>query len=58
MSLPEVERKEVAKKWQTIVKSYETLTNEATFDKWVTYGNPDGSYVQQSFDIALPEWVN
>lgn len=45
------------KKWLNIVKSYETLTTEEKFRNWIEFGNPDGSLIGQTFDIAMPQWV-
>lgn len=56
--LPEEEQAGAAKKWQSIVKSYETLTTTEKFNNWIEYGNPDGSMISQSFDIALPSWMS
>lgn len=56
--LPEEEQAGASKKWQAIVKSYETLTTAEKFNNWIEYGNPDGSMISQSFDIALPSWMS
>jgi preprotein translocase subunit Sec63 len=55
--LPDAERAKMLTHWQKIVKSYETLTDETKFRNWMEYGNPDGSMIGQTFDIALPSWV-
>ena len=39
-----------------IVKAHETLTDEASFDNYQKYGNPDGQLVTK-FGIALPAWI-
>lgn len=43
---PEVDQPMLKKKWQSIVRSYETLTNKEKFNNWIEYGNPDGSMTQ------------
>ena len=57
MRLPEAEQKAGAKTWELISKAYECLTHEGKFNNWVEYGNPDGSLVRQSIDIAVPSWM-
>jgi len=42
--------------WALIVKAHETLTDEASFDNYQKYGNPDGQLVTK-FGIALPSWI-
>jgi len=54
----EPEEKAIAHdKWLQIVKAYETLTDKTKFHNYVNYGNPDGSLVSQSFNVALPGWM-
>lgn len=56
--LPEEEQGGATKKWQDIVKAYECLTSLEKMNNWMEFGNPDGSVVARSFDIALPSWVS
>ena len=39
------------------MKAYETLTNEAKYDNWKKYGNPDGSLSSRAMEIALPSFL-
>eukprot|EP01132_Coremiostelium_polycephalum_P005243 gene5243-6524_t len=39
-----------------VAKAYETLTDEATREKYQKYGNPDGPQ-RMSVGIALPSWL-
>jgi preprotein translocase subunit Sec63 len=39
------------------VKAYETLTDEAKFENYRLYGNPDGSLVVRAVEIALPSFL-
>jgi len=55
--LEEEEKAGAASKWQMIIKSYETLTDEDKYNNWITHGHPDGSLMQQSMDIAIPAWI-
>jgi preprotein translocase subunit Sec63 len=55
--LPEEERLGAPKKWLLISKSYECLTDETKYQNWKEYGNPDGSVVSQTLDLALPSWM-
>jgi len=55
--LSEAEQAAAPKRWLEIQKGYETLTEEDKFNNWVEYGNPEGSLVKQSIDIAIPSWV-
>jgi preprotein translocase subunit Sec63 len=48
---------ETTKKWLDIQKAYGCLTDRTKFDNWITYGNPDGSLLRQSVDIAMPSWL-
>ena len=55
--LPKEEQEEAPKKWLLISKSYECLTDSTKFLNWKEYGNPDGSVVSQTLDLALPSWM-
>jgi preprotein translocase subunit Sec63 len=55
--LPLEEQEGAKSTWEGMVKAYETLTNEDKFQNWLDYGDPEGSLVSQSIDIALPSWV-
>lgn len=39
-----------------ITKAYAALTDEATMENYVKYGNPDG-YMGTTLGLGLPEWV-
>ena len=39
------------------MRAYETLTKREKFDNWINYGNPEGSMVSKSFEIALPSFL-
>lgn len=47
---------EAQNKYITIVKAYETLTDDITRKNWEDYGNPDGPQAM-SVGIALPSWL-
>jgi preprotein translocase subunit Sec63 len=53
----DVDQEEAKKKWLDIQKAYDCLTDRKKFDNWITYGNPEGSILSQSMDIALPSWM-
>lgn len=55
--LPSEEQATAKKKFQEIVKAYETLTKDEKFNNWIEYGDPEGSIMRQSFDVALPSWM-
>lgn len=42
--------------WTTIVKAHNTLTDEASYENYVKYGNPDGQ-LSTTWGIALPKWL-
>ena len=41
--LPKSEQQGSTKKFQQIVRAYETLTEDDKFNNWIEYGNPEGS---------------
>ena len=53
----DIDLEEAKKKWLDIQKAYDCLTDRTKFDNWITYGNPDGSLLRQSIDIAMPSWL-
>ena len=55
--LPENEQPGAKEVFQQIVRAYETLTKDDKFNNWVEYGDPEGSLMSQSFDVALPSWM-
>ena len=48
---------EAKARWLDIQKAYDCLTTREKFDNWIEYGNPDGSSLRRSIDIALPSWL-
>ena len=54
--IPEDIKKEHDDHWSNIVKAYETLTDETSYNNWLEYGNPDGQLVTK---VALNlVWLN
>ena len=56
MKLNKTESVKYKKKWTEVVRSYETLTDEDKFENFLYYGNPEGSMVFKSFDMAIPQF--
>lgn len=54
--IPEEMVNEFDVEWTEIVRAYKTLTNEAAYNNWIMYGNPDGQ-LERSFGMALPKWL-
>ena len=55
--LPDIEQPGAKETFQQIVRAYETLTKEEKFNNWMEYGDPEGSLMRQSFDVAIPSWM-
>ena len=55
--LSEEEQTEAKAKFLEITRAHETLTNKEKFDNWIQWGNPEGSLMAQSINVALPSWL-
>ena len=55
--LPEEEQAGAKQKFLEITRAHVTLTNSEKFDNWMKYGNPEGSLMSQSINIAMPSWL-
>ena len=55
--LSEEEQVEGKAKFLEITRAHEALTNKEKFDNWIQWGNPEGSLMSQSVNIALPSWL-
>ena len=53
----QMSKEEASRKFQNLVKAYETLTDAAKYKNWQEYGNPDGSATSRAFEIALPSFL-
>lgn len=56
-SKTDLEREYAKKKWLDIVRAYETLTDNEKYKNWIEYGNPEGSILAKTIDLAMPSWV-
>lgn len=51
------EKEFAKKKWLDIVRAYECLTDNQKYKNWIEYGNPEGSILAKTIDLAMPSWV-
>ena len=56
-NLPEEEQEEAKAKFLEITRAHEALTNKEKFDNWIAWGNPEGSLMAQSINVALPSFL-
>lgn len=50
------ERVKAKKKWLDVVRAYECLTDNEKYKNWVEYGNPEGSLLSKTIDLAVPSF--
>ena len=53
----DIEPEEAKKKWEEIQRANDCLSDKTKFDNWLQYGNPEGSVMSRSMDIALPSFL-
>jgi preprotein translocase subunit Sec63 len=53
----DIEPAEAKKKWEEIQRANDCLSDRTKFDNWLQYGNPEGSVMSRSMDIALPSFL-
>lgn len=39
------------------MRAYECLTDNQKYKNWIEYGNPEGSILAKTIDLAMPSWV-
>lgn len=39
------------------MRAYECLTDQVKFDNYLKFGNPEGSILAKTIDLAMPSWV-
>lgn len=44
-------------KWLEITRAHECLTDNVKYKNWLEYGNPEGSLLAKTIDLAMPSWV-
>lgn len=54
---PDLDPEEAKKKWEDIQRANDCLSDKKKFDNWMAYGNPEGSVMSRSMDIALPSFL-
>jgi preprotein translocase subunit Sec63 len=53
----DIEPEDAKKQWENIQRANDCLSDKTKFDNWMTYGNPEGSVMARSMDIALPSFL-
>ena len=53
----DIEPEVAKKKWEEIQRANDCLSDRSKFDNWLRYGNPEGSVMSRSMDIALPSFL-
>jgi len=54
--LTDAERVQAKKKWLDVVRAHECLTDNEKYKNWVEYGNPEGSLLSKTIDLAVPSF--
>lgn len=39
------------------MRAYECLTDNQKYKNWIEYGNPEGSILAKTIDLAIPSWM-
>ena len=55
-NLTDEERESAKTKWLEIVRAYECLTDNEKYKNWIEYGNPEGSLLSKTIDLAVPSF--